>query len=151
MRGHQQAEGERRELMHSRSPEQSASFKKTSRPEATAEGPQAKASAGRCLAAGHAPNGVFQGQPAPACPTAHPWGAISRLASSGTTAPQRAKPALHGAWLACGECCVYQASEGMLRLQDNGFLESQKKLNNLPRWKIVPFHPLYNNSSFILL
>lgn len=62
--------------MHSRSPEQSASFKKTSRPEATAEGPQAKASAGRCLAAGHAPNGVFQGQPAPACPPAHPWGAM---------------------------------------------------------------------------
>lgn len=46
--------------------------------------------------------------------------------------------------LGCGECCVYQASRGMLSLQDNGFLGSQKNLNSLPRWKIVPFHPLYN-------
>ena len=81
--------------------------------------------------------------PAPLIPMGLcPW--LSGLAGSGTAALQRAKPDLSSVWLGHGECCVYQGSEGMLSLQDNGFLGSQKKLNSLPRWKIVPFHPLYN-------
>lgn len=39
---------------------------KKQQPEAAAEGPAAKASAGLCVAARRAPNGVFEGQPAPA-------------------------------------------------------------------------------------
>lgn len=140
--------------MHSRSPEQSASFQKTSRPGPLLRGHKQKPVQVDVRQQVMLQMGCFRGsqhQPAPMLIPGEPCPWLSRLACSGTTAPQRAKPALHSAWLACGECCVYQASEGMLGLQDNGFSESQKKLNSLPRWKIVPFHPLYNNSSFILL
>lgn len=76
-----------------------------------------------------------------------PWGCCTRGCRAGAlrcAAVPGAQLALRASRLGRGECCVYQASGGMLGLQDNGYLGSQKNLNSLPRWKIVPFHPLYN-------
>lgn len=94
------------------------------RAEAAGEGPYTPTSAGPGLAA-H-PNGCLgAGSTSPPAPTESKAGPARRLVGT-------------------GECCVYRASKGMLSLQDNGFLGSQKKLNSLPRWQIVPFHPLCN-------